>query len=320
MWATRWIRQNMGTKRSLQYTRSRVIPKALFGAEISIKEYPGGAPFSSMGNKLARAAMGLEPQEGQKQPPNWCLLNEDEWVPWRWELSKRSDRLHLSLKRDGGKTLPGRLYAKGNIQALKKKVINFRSDSSRVERSGMAREWSKRMKLVEMAKMTKNMGEGSGTWWAQQMSKTGEDVELTHGMRRWRATMFPFEQLSRHKCPLCGEDKTNVHLAFECESPRIEEVKEEAFGILETVMNEATLHGLPEEWGRNWLNLPRKERLVILLKANVKAGEGFWVLISQTLEAMWKGIREKVEEKKEEEEEEARWTKVHSKAQGSKAQ
>ena len=68
------------------------------------------------------------------------------------------------------------------------------------------------------------------------------------------------------------------------------------------------------------MNLPRKEKLVALLKADVKAGEGFWVLISQTLEAMWKGIREKVEEKKEEEEEEARWTKVHSKANGNKAQ
>ena len=132
--------------------------------------------------------------------------------------------------------------------------------------------------------------------------------------------MFPFEQLSRSKCPLCGEDKTNVHLAFECESSRIEEFREDAFGILETVMNEASLHGLPEDWGRHWLNLPRKERLVILLKVDVKAGEGFWVLISQTLEAMWKGIQEQIKEKIEEEDEDARWTKVHSKAKGSKAE
>ena len=99
--------------------------------------------------------------------------------------------------------------------------------------------------------------------------------------------MFPFEQLSRNKCPLCRKGKSNVHLAFDCESQLLKGAREDAHGILETAMNEAELHGLPAKWGDYWLNpLARGEGLVVLLQADVKAGEDFWVLISQTLEAM----------------------------------
>ena len=89
LWAVRWVRKNLGSSHALDYAASRVAPSALF--VVGAGSTPVG--YEALGNRVARAALGLEPSAGQKLPPNWCLHTTPKWVPWGCEVSLRSPRL-----------------------------------------------------------------------------------------------------------------------------------------------------------------------------------------------------------------------------------
>ena len=71
LWVVRWVRRNLGSGHALDYAASRAAPApvALFAVEEGF--LPAG--YEALGNRVARAALGLEPSAGQKLPPNWCL-------------------------------------------------------------------------------------------------------------------------------------------------------------------------------------------------------------------------------------------------------
>ena len=102
LWAVRWVRRNLGSNYALDYAASRVAPSALFAVEA------GSTPvgYEALGNRVARAALGLEPSAGQKLPPNWCLQTTPKWVQWGCEVSLRSARLKWSLEKAGSATPP----------------------------------------------------------------------------------------------------------------------------------------------------------------------------------------------------------------------
>ena len=102
----------------MDYAASRVAPSALFAVEV------GSTPvgYEALGNRVARAALGLEPSAGQKLPPNWCLQTTPKWVPWGCEVSLRSARLNWSLEKAGSSTLPGRLHKLCSGRVLRKQL------------------------------------------------------------------------------------------------------------------------------------------------------------------------------------------------------
>ena len=85
LWAVRWARRSLGSNHALDYAASRVAPAALFAVEAGSS--PAG--YEALGNRVARAALGLEPSAGQKLPPNGCLQTTPKWFPWGCEHTQR---------------------------------------------------------------------------------------------------------------------------------------------------------------------------------------------------------------------------------------
>ena len=112
--------------------------------------------------------------------------------------------------------------------------------------------------------------------------------------------MFPFPQLSLKKCPLCGDQLSNIHLALDCMSIPAQEAKEQGYDMLEAEMNNAELHGIPKKWKDYWLDLSQREKIIALIQAPVSPEKSFWIMISEILDSMWKRVKAAVEEAKEE--------------------
>ena len=137
LWAVRWVRRNLGSSHALDYAASRVAPAALFAVEAG--PTPAGTGYDALGNRVARAALGLEPSAGQKLPPNWCPQTTPKWVPWGCEVSLRFARLKWSLQKAGSTTLPGRLHKLCSGKVIKKLPLEFRVSFPRRERTALSR-------------------------------------------------------------------------------------------------------------------------------------------------------------------------------------
>ena len=93
---------------------------------------------------------------------------------------------------------------------------------------------------------------GSGPWWAMNLSSGGRLESLSPQHRRWRATMFPFQQLDRARCPMCSLPSSNLHLVMDCNHWEIDEVKEDVFLQFNTAVLEWQGNGIPEGWSGAW--------------------------------------------------------------------
>ena len=296
LWAVRWVRKNLGSAHALDYAASRVSPSALFAVEA------GSTPvgYEALGNRVARAALGLEPSAGQKLPPNWCLQTTPKWVPWGCEVSLRSARLKWSLDKAGPTTLPGRLHklCSGNI--LKKTQLQFRMFAPKMERTAMSRRWVVQSKARVAEAMRANASVGSGTWWTICLSSGGEAESLSPAHKRWRATMFPFQQLGLARCPMCSLKNSNLHLAMHCDHWEIQEAREDALQQMDTAMLEWQGNGILESWAEAWPQLSREQQIVALLRADFSPGNShFWALVSATLGAAWKQMASAVKDQME---------------------
>ena len=129
----------------MDYAASRVAPVALFAVEAGAT--PAG--YEALGNRVARAALGLGPSAGQKMPPNWCLQATPKWVPWGCEVSLRSARLKWSLEKGRidhlARQAAQALLWQGYGKVIKKLPLEFRvfsprRDSPR-ERTALSRRW-----------------------------------------------------------------------------------------------------------------------------------------------------------------------------------
>ena len=96
---------------------------------------------------------------------------------------------------------------------------------------------------------------GSGTWWAVSLSSGGAAESLSLDHRRWRAAMFPFQQLGQVKCPMCSLPNSNLHLAIECAHWEIQETREVTFQQMDTAMLEWQENGIPERCAEAWPKL-----------------------------------------------------------------
>ena len=76
MSALRWTRKSTGSDYAFEYAASRIAPSALYAVEAGAR--PTG--YNALGNRVARAALGLEPYEEQNLPPSWHVLASHKWV------------------------------------------------------------------------------------------------------------------------------------------------------------------------------------------------------------------------------------------------
>jgi hypothetical protein len=294
LWAVRWVRKNLGSSHALDYAASRVAPSALFAVEA------GSTPvgYEALGNRVARAALGLEPSAGQKLPPNWCLLTTPKWVPWGCEVSLRSARLKWSLERAGSSTLPGRLHKLCSGRVLSKMPFQFRTFAPKMECAALSRRWVVQTKAKKAEVIRAKALVGSGTWWAIRLSSGGVAESLSPVHRRWRAAMFPFKQLSQARCPMCPLQNSNLHLAVDCKHREIQEAREHALQQMDTVMLDWHANGIPESWAQAWPQLSRAQQLVALIRADFSPGNRhLWTLVSDTLGAAWKQMTSAVKDK-----------------------
>ena len=139
LWAVRWVRRNLGSNHALDYAASRVTPSTLFVVEA--RSTPAGTSYEALGNRVPRAALGLEPSACQRLPLNWCLHASPKWVPWGCEVSLKSARLKWSLEKAGSTTLQCRLHKLCSTKVLKKLPLQFRVFAPRVERTALFRRW-----------------------------------------------------------------------------------------------------------------------------------------------------------------------------------
>ena len=86
--------------------------------------------------------------------------------------------------------------------------------------------------------MRTNASEGSGTWREICLSSGGEAESLSPAHRRWRAAMFPFQQLGQARCPMCSLQNSNLHLAVDCKHWEIQDAREDALQQMDTAMLE----------------------------------------------------------------------------------
>jgi len=132
---------------------------------------------------------------------------------------------------------------------------------------------------------------GSGTWWAINLSTGGELEKLSTQHRRWRATMFPFQQLGNARCPMCSLPGSNVHLAKDCSHWEIERIREDAFQQLDVVMEEWQGNNIPEGWAEAWPQMSRAQQLVAVLRADFSPDNPhLWALVSDTLQKAWESM------------------------------
>ena len=92
--------------------------------------------------------------------------------------------------------------------------------------------------------MRVNASVRSGTWWTICLSSGGEAESLSPAHRRWRAAMFPFQQLGLARCPMCSLQNSNLHLAMHCKHWEIQEAREDALQQMDTAMLEWQGNGI----------------------------------------------------------------------------
>ena len=262
---------------------------------------PAGTGYEALGNRVARAALGLEPSAGRKLPPKWCLQTTPKWVPWGCEVSLRFARPKWSLEKAGSTTLPGRLHKLCSGKVLKELYLQFRVFSPKREHTALSRRWvvQSKARLAETVTMRTKASVGSGTWWAICLSSGGGAESLSPDHRRWRAAMFPFRQLGQAQCPMCslGLPNSNLHLAMECGHWEIQEAREDAFQQIDTAMLEWRENGISESWAEAWPQLSRAQQLVALIRADFSPGNHhLWGLVSTTLRASWKQMASAVKD------------------------
>ena len=142
---------------------------------------------------------------------------------------------------------------------------------------------------------------GSGTWWAMDLSAGGKFEKLSTQHRRWRATMFPFQQLGSTRCPMCSLPGSNVHLAKDCSHWEIDRMREDAFHQLDVVMEEWQGNNIPEGWAGAWPQMSRAQQLVAVLRADFSPGNPhLWALASDTLQTAWESMARVVDGLEEE--------------------
>ena len=112
--------------------------------------------------------------------------------------------------------------------------------------------------------------------------------------------MFPFQQLSQARCPMCSLQNSNLHLAVDCKHREIQEAREDALQQMDTVMLDWHENGIPESWAQAWPQLSRAQQLVALVRADFSPGNRhLWTLVSDTLGAAWKQMASAVKDQME---------------------
>ena len=145
------------------------------------------------------------------------------------------------------------------------------------------------MRRGRAAEMMEKAKENSAARWARLFLVEGGSNSISYEHRRWKATMFPFDQLTWRVCPLCGKGWSNIHLPIECKSPEIEEIREQEMQMMEVFIKDWEGHCISEKCSSNWLEQGRRDQIIHLIRAEFSPESlGFWRLVSKSLAAMWK--------------------------------
>ena len=140
----------------------------------------------------------------------------------------------------------------------------------------------------------------SATKWAKLFFSRWGSEGISHQHRRWKATMFPFQQTGWKVCPLCGEAWSNIHLPIECSYPDITEIREQEMQMVEVFVEDWEGHCISKESSLGWLRLSGRDQIIHLMRAEFSPESlGFWKMVSHSLGAMWKRMAEVLEEQED---------------------